>query len=224
MYNKKGQRKRPPVGRYLLIVLGMFSAAMLVSAISSIVLRGALFTDNQSEVIADLSSGVIAAIAAGLVLFELKAGEQERIHQNDIEEASFILEYNQSFIQDNNMTEVESLLEAQAFYGRTEPIITDETRQKFVNYLVYLEGLAPLIIRGVLNLEHIDDLMAYRFFLAVNNPEVQEKELKRFAGDYRGCFKLYKIWAAYRIEKEYEIHQKETALDKWEDFEKYAAM
>lgn len=76
----------------------------------------------------------------------------------------------------------------------------------------------------ILTLEHIDDLMAYRFYLAVNNPEVQEKELKRFAGDYRGCFKLYKIWTAYRKEKGYEIHQEQTALDKWEDFEKYAAV
>ena len=224
MKRNEFSRKRPQVVRFILIAVGLFAVSVLAASLSNVFLYGVNFTDGQTNAIAGLTSGAVAAIAAGFVLFELRTGEQERIRQNDIEEASFLLQYNQSFIQDSNMTEVENLLEAQAFYGRTEPIITDENRQKFVNYLVYLEGLAPLILRGILTLEHIDDLMAYRFYLAVNNPEVQEKELKRFAGDYRGCFKLYKIWTAYRKEKGYEIHQEETALDKWEDFEKYAAV
>lgn len=210
--------------RFILIVVGLFAVSVLVASLSTAFMYGIKYTDGQADVVASMTSGIVAAIAATFVLFELRSGEQERIRQNDIEEASFILQYNQSFIQDGNMAEVECLLEAQAFYGRTEPIINEENRQKFVNYLVYLEGLAPLILHEILTLDHIDDLMAYRFFLATNNPEVQEKELKRFAGDYRGCFKLYKKWIAYRREKGYETHLSDTALDKWEDFEKYATL
>ena len=220
---KRNNTNRPPVVKYIIIAIALFAIALFASCISALLMREIRFSDDQVGIVATLSSGVIAAIASGLVLFELKAAEQERFRQNDIEEASFLLEYNQSFIQDENMTEVESLLEDQAYYGRTDPIITSETRQLFVNYLVYLEGLAPLIMRGILTLEHIDDLMAYRFFLAVNNPEVQEKELKKFPGDYRGCFKLYRMWSKYRRDKGYEIHLEETALDKWEVFSKYAS-
>ena len=178
-----------------------------------------MFSDEQSSVIAEMVSGIIAAIAAGLVLFELKAAEKERIRQNDIEEASFILQYNQTFIQDPNMAEVESLLEQNAFYGLESPIITKENRQKFVNYLVYLEGLAPIIMSGILKFEHIDNLMAYRFFLAVNNPELQREEILPFASYYQGCFRLYSLWADYRAEHRLDIPLKDTSLDKTEIFE-----
>ncbi len=224
MKKREYHRKRPQVLRFVLIAVGLYAVSVLAACVTTTLIYVSQQSDGAVAALSQLTSGVVSAIAAGFVLYELRNGEQERIHQNDIEEASFLLQYNQAFIQDSNMTEVESLLEDQAFYGRTDPIITSENRQKFVNYLVYLEGLAPLILRGILTFEHIDDLMAYRFYLAVNNPEIQEKELKRFAGDYRGCYKLYKLWTQYRNEKGYEIHLSDTALDKWEDFEKYAVL
>ena len=39
----------------------------------------------------------------------------------------------------------------------------------------------------------VDDLFSYRFFLAMNNKEVQEFELGPEAEYYRGCFKLYAV-------------------------------
>ena len=208
--------------RYIFIALGVFILAFAVALIMSILLHFVHFPDTQAGIVADMIGGVIAAVAAGLVLFELRESEKERARQNDIEEASFLLQYNQSFIQDSNMTEVESLLERQTFYNYDQEIITEENRQQFVNYLVYLEGLAPLVFRGVFNLDHIDNLMSYRFFLAVNNKEVQDKELKKFANEYRGCYKLYKEWVDYRDRSNLEILGEETALDKWNQFKFYA--
>lgn len=142
--------------------------------------------------------GIISAIATGLVLYQLKMTENTEIHQSDIEEATFILRYNQAFIQDKNMIEVERLIENQIYYSSEEiDIISENNRQQFINYLVYLEGMAPLILHGVLSLENIDNLMAYRFFLAMDNKELQEVELKPYAEYYRGCFKLYKKWKEY---------------------------
>ena len=207
-------RKTRLFSKYIWIAIAIFLIALAAASLSSMLLRLVHFSEGQSGVIADMISGVIAAIAAGLVLYELKGNEQERIRQNNIEESSFILQYNQTFIQDPNMAEVESLLERNAFYGLASPIITDENRQKFVNYLVYLEGLAPVILNGVLNLDHIDNLMAYRFFLAMNNLEVQEKELIPYADYYRGCFKLYEIWKTYRLQNHLEIPLGENSLDR----------
>ena len=56
--------------------------------------------------------------------------------------------------------------------------------QKMINYLVYLESLAALVFRQVIHLDVIDDLFSYRFFLAVNNPVVQECELLPYADFY----------------------------------------
>lgn len=79
-------------------------------------------------------------------------------------------------------------------------------------------------------MDYIDALMAYRFFLAVDNAELQEKEIRPFAEYYRGCFKLYRIWKAYRRARGYKdpvdgCSNKDAMreLDAWEDFEKYAA-
>ncbi|MBR2567686.1 MAG: hypothetical protein IKE34_00660, partial [Paenibacillus sp.] len=219
MKRRKTKKERHiTITRYIWLAVLIFLISLAAASLASILLRLISFTDDQSAVIADMVSGIIAAVAAGLVLFELRGAETEHIRQNNIEEASFILQYNQSFIQDANMAEVEGLLEQQTFYDRQEPIITDDNRQKFINYLVYLEGLAPLIIRGVLNFEHIDDLMAYRFFLAVDNLEVQEDQLKKYADYYRGCFKLYEMWREYRDDKGLRKITHDHFLDEWEYF------
>ena len=68
-------------------------------------------------------------------------------------------------------------------------------RQNLVNYLVHLEGIASLVNTGVLRLETITDLMAYRYFIAVNNPIVKELELKPYAAFYQGIYMIYDSWA-----------------------------
>ena len=221
MKNKKSVNKEI-LSQYILLTIVILFVALLISNISSSLMWRIGLTEDKTSVIAGMLSGVLAAVAAGLVLFQLRENEKEQIRQNDIAEATFIMQHNQSFIQDKNMCDVQHLLEEQAHYGRKEEIINDENRQHFVNYLVHLEGLAPLIIEGLLNLEHIDDLLSYRFYLAVNNKELQEKELKPFADYYRGCFKIYKIWTEYRKKKGYSILLEDSSLDKWDKFKIYA--
>lgn len=221
MKNKKIVNKEI-LSQYILLTIVILFVALLISNISSSLMWRIGLTEDKTSVIAGMLSGVLAAVAAGLVLFQLRENEKEQIRQNDIAEATFIMQHNQSFIQDKNMCDVQHLLEEQAHYGRKEEIINDENRQHFVNYLVHLEGLAPLIIEGLLNLEHIDDLLSYRFYLAVNNKELQEKELKPFADYYRGCFKIYKIWTEYRKKKGYSILLEDSSLDKWDKFNIYS--
>ena len=185
--------------RYILISLLVLAIAVVIGTIINVVLSFSYKSNEPTEHVIGMLEGIIGAIASGLVLFQLKSAEKTETHQNDIEEASFLLQYNQTFIQDPNMVEDERLLEDQAYYSAEKvEIITADNRQKFINYLVYLEILAPLVINGILSLEYIDNLMPYRFFLAVDNVELQEKELFRFADYYRCCFKLYRIWKPFR--------------------------
>lgn len=199
----------------------VFVISLLLSLCIEGVLNGFSLESFELE-IADMANCIITALATGLVLWELKENKNIIENENKIKEAEFMLQYNQSFIQDTNMTEVENLLEKQCFYELTSEIITDENHQKFVNYLVYLESIAPLVIKNILDLEYIDDLMAYRFFIAVNNPELQEKELFKFPEYYKGCFKLYKEWSQYRNKHDLKIPMEDTALNKWSDFSKYS--
>ena len=67
--------------------------------------------DGPAGVIVSLVQGVVAANAAGLVLYELKNGAELNNRQTNVEEAQFILEYNRSFIENEKMTNIERYLE-----------------------------------------------------------------------------------------------------------------
>lgn len=214
--------------KYIAIVVLIFGASVLISVLTRMLLvadpRFSPFSEEQAGLVTSMIEGAVGAIAAGFVLYELKLNADVETRQNDIEEARFLLEYNQAFIQDEKMCAVEQRLE-QWMEGRLkedEALVNDDNRQGFINYLVYLEGLAPLIFRDILKLEHIDDLMAYRFFLALNNPELQEDQLFRYPEYFRGCFKLYAIWKSYRTRNGYLTPLSECSLDFWSEFEKYS--
>ncbi len=224
-------RKKVRLKRYIIVSFCIFIIATGISIIVHSIFIIVCGENYNLDYFIGMVDGIISAIATGLVLYQLKVTENTEIHQSDIEEASFILRYNQAFIQDKNMIEVERLLENQIYYSPEEiDIISENNRQQFINYLVYLEGMAPLILHGVLSLENIDNLMAYRFFLAMDNKELQEVELKPYAEYYRGCFKLYKKWKEYRERKNLKNPCDDCKnkyamipIDTWKYFEYYAS-
>lgn len=211
--------------KYIILAAFVFAVSVLISVLTRLLLVSNVFpwsfSDDQVSLIAGLIEGIIASVAASLVFYQLKIGNDAEKQQSNIDEAKFVLQYNQAFIQDSNMCEVERLLEDAMLGKASLPIIRDENRQMFINYLVYLESLAPLILTKVLTLSHVDDLFAYRFFLAVNNCEVQNNQLFEFPDYYRGCFKLYEEWKEYRTINGLPILQNETSLDKWPHYKAY---
>ncbi len=205
--------------RDLLVLI--FLSIIIGTAIVYFTLKFMGLLHEQGTVIAGLGDVVVGAIAALAVVYQLgrvKATEQK---VQEIEESRFILQYNQVFIQDKNMYDIQHLLEKQMLNKGYGKIITPQNQQSLINYLVYLEGLAPLVFKNVLPLETIDDLLAYRFFLAINNKEVQKDQLFAFPDYYKGCFKLYKVWKKYRKDRGLQILQEENSLDKWWGFDKY---
>ncbi len=229
MLEGKKEKDRRLLTKYFLVSLFVLFLAVLIASVISICLSAAYKDAMQADHIVGMLEGIVGAVAAGLLLYQLKAAEDAEKHQNDISEASFILQFNQSFIQDANMTEVERLLEDQAYYDtESREIIDTDNRQKFINYLVYLESMAPLIINRVLKLENIDNLLAYRFFLAVENRELQDKEIIPYANYYRGCIKLYRVWKEYRkqhgLKNPADDCNNKAAmreLSAWEEYDKY---
>ena len=75
---------------------------------------------------------------------------------------------------------------------RSKYDIKSKERQNLVNYLVHLEGIAALVKNKVLHIETIDDLMSYRYFIAMNNLVVQELEafshLNNIVVNYKTAF------------------------------------
>lgn len=147
-----------------------------------------------------------ALIAAVTFWMQLKRTE-------NLNEANFIMNLNNQFISNDKLTSVEHALEL--FYNdslETEDVSKltltlkldrdSDDCQRLINYLVYMEALAAIVQRDVMHLDVIDDLFAYRFFIAVNNPIVQKNELLPYANYYQGCYKLSRIWTEkWRAEK-----------------------
>lgn len=139
--------------------------------------------------------------------------------ENQIKEAEFIMEYNNSFISNQELVAVEHLLELSR-KGYDVEVIHKDNLQSVINYLVYHEALSALVFRKVVSIKHIDDLFMYRFYLAMNNKEIQEKELCAEYQYYKGCFKLYEEWTKYRKEHRLEILLENNALDQTEAYQK----
>ena len=174
---------------------------------------------------------LIAAVA-----FWLQFKRNERLS-----ESNYIMNLNQQFISNKDMSFVEHELELyynqyEAMHKENEDLSADELQkihlgisqsrtsdecQKLINYLVYLEALAALVGRQVIHLGVIDDLFSYRFFLAVNNPVVQQDELFPYADYYQGIFKLSEKWTKSHIKKNIAIPMRQYNLPdmykKWKE-------
>lgn len=153
--------------------------------------------------ITDVVMAVCAIVAA--VAFWV-----EYHHNNKINEAQFVMELNNQFITDKKLSAVEHNLE-KYFVASRESLeeqsalienelkarydINQKEHQDLVNYLVHLEGVATMVNTGILRLNTINDLMAYRYFIAVNNPIVQKLELQKYREYYKGIYDLYPLWA-----------------------------
>lgn len=143
----------------------------------------------------------ISLLAATAIFVELRSSER-------VAEAQLVMELNNQFISNPELTAVEWDLEK--FYTKYKKgtlansdykklmvkySSKNKERQHLVNYLVHLEGIVALINENVIHLDTINDLMAYRYFIAVNNPVVQKLELLAYKEYYRGCFAIYDNWS-----------------------------
>ena len=163
-------------------------------------------------------STVVATIVATMGIFGVWVQLKK---ETSIKEAEFLMNYNFTFITTEKFVRIENRLER--WRTHQEPLnLKDEERQDIIDYLVYLESFAPLVLNDMVRLDVIDNLFGYRYFIAVNNPEIQQFELFPEADYYRGCFELYPVWKKYRIENSLPIPLKESGLDRWKDFDKFS--
>lgn len=180
---------------------------------------------------------IISAIA-----FWLQFKKTERLN-----ESSYVMNLNNQFINNKNMTKIEHELELYynqyteyKKYQKIDPSssgITEQVKglrlgvdlsrtsddcQKLIDYLVYLESMAVMVENGVIRIKDVDDLFSYRFFLAINNPVVQEQELLPFADFYRGTYVLSQRWIKDHRKKKIAIPMEEfclthEGLEKWKE-------
>lgn len=177
----------------------------------------------------------IATIVGPIMVIVTLAVEGHR--ERRIQTCQHISAYNYNFISSEPLIKVERDLES--CYQENRRIVSiyrymkihykkfkedgqiTKSYHRLVNYLVYLESIAPLIINNSIKLRECSDLFAYRYFIAMHNPYMIKHELKPGADYYNGCIQIYKKWITYCYSHSYDIPLKSYA---WYDLDRFFAV
>lgn len=127
----------------------------------------------------------------------------------DISECEFIFNLQKQFDDNKTIQKVYKALDT-AYFEKTELESID--RKDIVTYLTFFEMMSNLIIKGVLQIDDVDALYAYPFFIAMNNKEIQEAELATYKQFYRNIYAVYSKWFNYREKNGYEIPYEKNRL------------
>ena len=120
---------------------------------------------EQYSLAINIGEVMTAIAAASIIIVQLKQDQKGEEKHRKTAEAQFMLEYNKSFIENKDMCMVEHYLEQEVGGDPvTEMSSLREQRQIFINYLVYLEGMASCVHQDQLAFESIDDVF-YPLFI-----------------------------------------------------------
>ena len=168
-------------------------------------LVGSLFLDDVlGSRIANVVTIITAIVGAVALFVQFKKDK-------DINMASFVIDYSVQFYDIYHLENILNELE-KCRVDNSYKLDIKKNYQDIVAYLQWLESLAALVNSNLLSIDKIDDVLSYRFFLIVNNKQVQEAEIIPCREFYRGIFKLYSEWSQYKKKKGLTIIFEDNAL------------
>ena len=126
------------------------------------------------------------ATALGVLMVILELNESK-----NLSEGTFVTELSENFNSNKSIQRIYRKLEL----GET---ITKDDTIDIVAYLTYFETIYVLLKKRAIDISLIDDLFAYRFRLALNNPMIRTISLVRYDYAYVNLYRLEKKWCAYR--------------------------
>ncbi len=165
---------------------------------------------DESETISVFVS-VVEAI--GLIITVIIAVFQIN-ESKEIARATFISELNKSYIENPEYISIYNYLQKcvdgqcpyksqcelsnKCYMGESQPEGGGFLKSAVSNYLTFFETIYVLNKKGVLGIDVIDDLFAYRFFLAVHSKFFQQEKLLVQPENFINIFRLEKEWIEYR--------------------------
>lgn len=168
--------------------------------------------------IAELLAQLATALGIFGLFYQFRSEKELLKSEKKLNEADFIYRINSDFITNQSINKIYKKLEESKIeiYKKLKkskdvkhlenPFKTNQITD-IANYLSQFELLNHLLDAKVINIETIDAVLSYRFFLATNNIFVQEmllcKEGKNDA--WKQIFLLYKKWYKYRDDNNKDI-------------------
>jgi len=160
-------------------------------------------TGKIQQIIVTLTA-VVGSIA---IWFEMKRSK-------DMAVGEFITSLNESF---NSNEDVKMLYKKLI---SNEPI-TREDQLEVVEYLTFFETIFLLLRQDIISIDFLDDLFSYRFFVAVNNKDIQKLELIPDAKYYKNIYTLDYQWRIYREKHHKDVDNINSLRAKNKDYMDY---
>ena len=203
-------KKRIDINKLIYISLFVLSGLLLISMFFVY-----LFTD-VSEIFASIVSVIAAIIGVFASLIEYRRG-------NQLDLCSDIMTIYQNFLEVPTNKLIQYKLEC--IKRRNKNLFTDDDTTAIRNYLLYFNGVADKIITNDVKIGDINTILGYRFFLVMNCPYIQDREIIPNAQMYRRCIQLHNIWREWSAKHNFVRSGDVTSLDKrFIDYDKYATI
>lgn len=190
--------------RALITILIVMVMALIVTATTLV--KSLLELQPDSAISLGISAVETIGLIASLIIAIWQLGESTKISR-----ATFITDLNKAFVENKDYIELYnafqscfdmecSKLEKKCSnrYDYTATCNLDFPKGQVSNYLTFFETIYILHKSGVISFAIIDDLFAYRFFLAVHSKFVQQIKLKPQPQNFKNIFCLEYEWLRWR--------------------------
>lgn len=171
-----------------LTMLIVFSSIILIM----LCLASIYYFHTGDEASVGIFSLAVTLIGTFFIAVELKNGQ-------DVTCSEMLINLNNYFHDSDRLMKVYQVLEDCEMEGdysdeKWESVSSVEVAQ----YCTFFENLYMLHRHHIANIEDLDDLFGYRFFLFMNNPYIQEHYLLPTSSSYVQLFELCQIWTRHR--------------------------
>ena len=134
----------------------------------------------------------VTLIGTIFIAVELKNGQ-------DVTCSEMLINLNNYFHDSDRLMKVYQVLEECEMKGEySDEKWKDVSSVEVAQYCTFFENLYMLHRHHIANIEDLDDLFGYRFFLFMNNPYIQEHYLLPTSSSYVQLFELCQIWIRHR--------------------------
>lgn len=167
----------------------------------------ALTVGHDAAQVAPIIISIIEAI--GLIV-SLGIAVHQLTDSKEIARATFITEINRAFVENEHYMKLydafQDCLDGKCRFCENGTCQRDNSsicqldfpKSDVSNYLTFFETIYLLTKDHVIDFDMIDDLFAYRFFLAVHHPFVQQTKLQVQPQNFKNIFLLERDWISYR--------------------------
>lgn len=131
-----------------------------------------------------------------------------------IGQSSFTIEISKYFYEVPGLADLVHKLGRASDVDDSEYVIKQKDKPVLITYLNYIKTVATLVEEKIVDVETLNNVFAYEFFIVLNNKSVQQLELEPFPEFYLEVFELYLKWDKYRDKKGFEkIHDMNLLSD-----------